>query len=294
MKKIIIIVIIPILLFLSVKKIAKADSAPPIVQAVFYFEKDGRPINKPIDFKLTCYGVHNFKYYGFKWNEKTEEEKEQIIKVSEIVETCKEYGCKFETTNIVERYTENIKYCDLNGEIDGKEFNIENIFGDKNSEKFAGYKIYDESKFLLNCNGNFKVEEDGKGNYKYYQKTPQYEACMREVGKLCDKNKSEKGENYYSCEEKNGRIVCRKNLKDITDKILKTENHKMTGYPNGFPFVKNCEMKINVPIEIEFPTITQTRPSLQPTKPIEKQKNESDNIFDFFKCSFFKLFGKNC
>ncbi|MBU0999831.1 hypothetical protein KKE78_00345, partial [Patescibacteria group bacterium] len=70
--------------------------------------------------------------------------------------------------------------------------------------------------------------------------------------------------------------LCEQSLEDVTSKLAKDEK--------GYPFEEICEVKVNVPENIE------------PALPAEYP--QSNNIFiriiDFFRCSFGKLFGKSC
>ena len=103
---------------LSFFNLVNADVAMPTVTNV-YFEKDGKPYDKPVSFTVNC--------YGYSWSPGPVIMKipgtytpEKVFSFSA---TCPKYGCK-----IYENYYLNyrhIDYCDLEGQADGKQFKIE-------------------------------------------------------------------------------------------------------------------------------------------------------------------------
>lgn len=122
-----------------------ADVVFPTVTNV-YFEKDGKPYNKPVSFTVNC--------YGYTWPAGPKIEKKPgtytLEKVFSFSATCPAYGCK-----IYENYYLNyrhIDYCDLEGQTAGKQFQI---------EKYTTNPV-------LNCSNRnspgFENEKDDKGN----------------------------------------------------------------------------------------------------------------------------------
>jgi hypothetical protein len=288
--------------------IAKADSAPPTRQTTFYFQKNGQPIFQPVKFKIKCYGT--FIPRGAE----SIPESSELLKVSELSEICLSYGCKFDTSKVFDPYTRHIKYCILEGEVSGQKFAI---------NKFLGENLHG-----LSCNYAYDFTKDDK----YYKINPKYNSCKNAVDReyypqdtfLCDIYKTDDKlipttlstepngpcysygyiiknnicyqipQAFFECTASYYRRLkeCDEYLEDITSKIDIAEN--------GYPFQEICEIKINVPVDIEprqtiQPTVQPATPTIQPTTPAKQlHKNIFNQIIDFFKCFFIQLFGNHC
>lgn len=286
-----------IVLCFSFAGIVKADSAPPSEQTTFYFQQGGQPVTQPVNFNIKCYGT------SFLMNEEGFTESKDLLKISELSETCSSYGCKFKTSNIFEVYRKNIKYCNLEGNINGQKFTVNKFLGDNLSE--------------LSCHGaDFTISTGDK----YYKETPQYNSCKKDVYReyypqgngevsgdfICHKSLVEvlknecAGYGYgyitinnicykftnetHACiaEEDRKMKFCDQYLEDVTAKLAKDKN--------GYPFEKICEAKVNVPASISNANNQQT----QNVQPITSHKNIFSRIVDFFRCIFLKIFGKPC
>ena len=295
--------LIVITLFFSFAGMAKADAAPPTKQTTFYFQKDGQPLTQSVKFTIKCYGIGAM------------EGDNKLLKISETSKTCQSYGCKFDTSNVFEVYKQNIEYCNLEGEVNGEKFTVNNFLGDNLSG--------------LSCDSaDFTILTGGK----YYKRTPKYEDCLKDVYReyypqgngevkgyyLCDEYTTDEyltpttipepngswcgygytrknnicyriANEFFACtaEEQRKEEICNQYLEDVTSKLAKNEN--------GYPFEEICEAKINVPVSISN-TNNQQTPNVEPTPPIEQPQSKSIfiRIIDFFRCSFLKLFGKSC
>lgn len=268
---------------------AKADVAPPSKLTTFYFQKDGQPFTQQVKFTVKCYGTSAM------------DSANELLKISEFSETCQAYGCKFDTSNVFEVYRQNTKYCDLEGEANGEKFVDKNFLGANISE--------------LSCHRADYTISTGD---KYYKETPKYKDCMDAVHKeyypdgenfICHKSLVEVPKNecagygyiikdgicYKFTSETNSCItgmdqkqnLCKQYLEDMTTKLVKDKN--------GHPFEGICETKINVPTSILNNQPTQNK-NIEPSPLVEQPQSKSIfiRIIDFFRCSFFKLFGKSC
>jgi len=307
MKTVIKILIVLILCF-SFVGIVKADSAPPTKQTTFYFRKNGQPITQPVKFNIKCYGTSVLRSEeGF-----TES---NLLKISELSETCSSYGCKFNTSNIFGAYKKNIKYCNLEGEVNSKKFTVNKFLSDNLSE--------------LNCHrADFAISTGDK----YYKKTSQYNACKKDVYReyypqgngevkgyfLCDQYRMDEKlipttistkpngpcyrygytiknnicyripQAFFDCTAGEDRKMkaCDQYLEDVTSKLAKDKN--------GYPFEEICEVKINVPVSISDADNQRTS-NMQPIIPAEQSHgNILSRIIDFFRCLFLKISGKSC
>jgi len=297
----ILIVLTLCLLFAGFTGIVKANVAPPTQQTTFYFQQNGQPITQPVKFNIKCYGTSFFR------DEKKSSESE-MLKISELSENCLSYGCKFDTSNIFEVYGKDIKYCTLDGDVNGQKFTVDKFLGDNLSE--------------LSCHGaDYTISTDGK----YYKETSQYNECKKNVYReyypqgngevtgdfLCYKSLVEVPKNEcagygyitindvcykftsetYACiaEEDRKTKACDQYLEDVTEKLAKDKE--------GNPFKEICEAKVNVPVEISNTNKNNQQASnVQPITPTEQphKKNIFSRIIDFFKCTFLKIFGKSC
>lgn len=274
------------ILFFSFVSTVKADVGPPSSQTAFYFQKDGQPFTQPVKFTVKCYGTSAMS------------DTDKLLKISEISEMCQAYGCKYDTSNVFEVYRQNIRYCDLEGEVNGKEF----IVNDFLAPSMSG----------LNCR---RADYDIYTGDKFYKETAKYKNCMESVRKeyypddknfichesLVEVSKSEcAGYGYitindicykftsetYACiaEKDQKEKLCRQYLEDVSSKLERKKD--------GYVFDQICEAKINIPS-----TIAENDQQAGPTpvvNPPAPQKNLFIRIIDFIKCFFFKLFGKSC
>ncbi len=292
-------ILIVITLCFSFVGIVKADVAPPTKQTTFYFQQNGQPVTQPVKFNIKCYGTSLLR------NEEGFTESKDLLKISELSETCSSYGCKFNTSNIFEVYRNNIKYCNLEGDINGQKFSINKFLGDNLSG--------------LSCHrADFTISTGDK----YYKETPQYNTCKKDVWReyypqgngevsgdfICHKSLVEVPKNEcagygyitinnvcykftsetYACiaEEERKMKLCDQYLVDVTAKLARDKN--------GYPFEEICEAKINIPASISN-TDNQQTPNVQPIIPAEQpHKNIFSRIIDFFRCTFLKIFGKSC
>jgi len=281
MKKVIkIFVFMP--LFLLCSGIAKADSGPMSTQTTFYFQKNGQPITQPISFNVKCYGT---SVMG---------DTDKLLKISEFLENCQAYGCKFGT--MFEAYEKATKYCDIEGKIGEEKFSVNNFLGDNLTK--------------LSCHGaDFSYSFDNK----YFKETEGYNTCKKDVYReyypqgngdvsgdfICHKSLVEAPKNEcagygyiivndicykftsetYACiaQEDSKLKLCNQYLEDVTAKIAKNED--------GHAFERICETTINILANAQ-PTVT----------PVEQSHSKGilNRIFNFFRCPFFRLFGKSC
>jgi len=302
-------ILIILTLCFSFVNIVKADSAPPSKQTTFFFQQNEQPVTQPVKFNIKCYGT------SFLRNEESFSESKDLLKISEMSETCSSYGCKFDTSNIFEVYRKNIKYCNLEGEINGQKFTVNKFLSDNLSE--------------LNChNPNFAISTGDK----YYKETPQYNECLKNVYReyypqgngdvegdfLCAQYKMDDKlipttiptepnglcygykytiknnicyqipQAFFDCTADNNKKIklCDQYLEDVTSKLAINKN--------GYPFEELCEVKVNVQANISN-TNNQQTPNTQPIVTIEQpHKNIFSRIIDFFICTFLKIFGKSC
>lgn len=289
MQNIIKILIIGILFF-SFASMVKADAGPPSTQTTFYFQKDGQLFVRPVKFTVKCYGTSVMNNTG------------ELLKISEISETCRAYGCKYETTSIFSIYRKIVKYCDLEGETDGNKFIISDFLGPSMSG--------------LNCHG---ADYDISTGNKYYKETSRYKNCMDTIRKeyypddenfvchqyLAEVPKDECGgygwitingkcykftDKTRACiaEKDQKEELCRQYLEDVTIKLERNED--------GFVIDSICEAKINIPSAIAADD-QQVEPTPEPdlkVSPPTPQKNLFIRIIDSIKCFFLRLFGKSC
>lgn len=274
------ILVLGILFFVST---VKADVAPSFSQTTFYFQKEGQPFLQPLKFTIKCYGTSAIG------------DTEKLLKISEMSEICQTYGCKYDTSNVFEVYRENIRYCDLEGKINGKKFIVNDFLGPSMSK--------------LNCR---EAEYDIHIDDKFYKETSRYKNCMESIRKEYypdDKNfichrylvevpKEECGgygwiiinEKCYKFTEKaDACIAAMEQKKKLCNQYLEDVTSKLERRKDGFVFDLLCETKINIPSNIDKDNHRQTEvrsPSLQ--------KNFFIRIIDLIKCFFFKLFGKSC
>ena len=297
-------ILIVIILCFSFAGIVKADSAPPTKGTIFYFQKNGQPITQPVKFTVKCYGTSAIS------------DTDKLLKISEISEICQAYGCKYDTSNVFAVYRQNIRYCDLEGEVNGEKFTVNKFLGDNLNE--------------LNCHrADFTISTGDK----YYKKeTPQYNACKKDVYReyypqgngevkgdfLCNQYRTDEKlipttistepngpcyrygytiknnicyripQAFFDCTAGEDRKMkaCDQYLEDVTSKLAKDKN--------GYPFEEICEAKINVPVSISNADNQQT-PNTQPITPAEQPHgNIFSRIIDFFRCLFLKIFGKSC
>ncbi len=292
-------IFIIVTLCFSFAGIVKADAGPRSKQTTFYFQQNVQPVTQPVKFNIKCYGTSLLR------DEESFTESKDLLKISELSETCSFYGCKFETSNIFEVYRKNIKYCTLEGDVNGQIFTVNKFLGDNLSE--------------LSCHrADFTISTGDK----YYKETPQYNTCKKDVYReyypqgngdvagdfICHKSLVEVPKNEctgygyttinnvcykftnetYACiaEEDRKMRACDQYLEDVTAKLAKDKN--------SYPFEEICEAKINVPTSISN-TDNQQTPNVQPTTPAEQpHKNIFSRIIDFFRCTFLKIFGKSC
>jgi len=313
--KIAIKILFVIVLCFSFTGLVKADSAPPTEQTTFYFQQNGQPLTQPVKINIKCYGTSMLV------NEEGLSDSKDLLKISEMSETCSSYGCKLSTSNIFEVYRKNIKYCDLEGEINGQKFTINNFLGNNLSG--------------LSCHGaDFDIL---KNDHKYYKYTPQYNECIKNVyreyypqgngsvkgnflcaqyeteDKLIPTNKSTEfngpcyhygytiknnicyqiPQEFFDCVAGEDKKIeaCDQYLEDVTAKLEKDKN--------GYFFEKICDANIIIP-EINSDTQLTQNKNIEPTT-INQQSTEQlkskgilTQIIDFFRCTFLKMFGKSC
>ncbi len=316
-------ILIVLTLCCSFAGMIKADSGPLTNQTTFYFQQNGQAITQPVHFNIKCYGVSIYRQgedipdsqEGF--TENKEEgiiESNKLLQISEMSETCLSYGCKFNTSNIFRAYRKIMKYCTLEGNINGQKFVID--------------KFLDNDLSGWNCRTNdyIIVSDD-----KYYNKTPQYQECRKNVYKeyhpqgnggekgifVCDQyNTDDKliptdisTETYGPCytyeyiiknnicyqlpqefldcrTSKYQKLdACDQYIEDVTAKLAKDEN--------GYPFEQICEIKINIPTN-SLKTNNQPTQSLQQATLVKQpHKNIFNRIIDFFKYTFLQIFSKS-
>lgn len=165
-------IVIAVILFFSFASMVRADVAPPSKLTTFYFQKDGQPLTQPVEFTIKCYGTSLM------------DSTNKLLKISEFLETCQTYGCKFETSNIFEAYGQSTKHCDLEGEANGEKFMVKDFLG----KNMSG----------LNCH---RADYTISSGDKYYKETPEYKNCMDAVRK-----------EYYPDDEN---FTCHKSLVEV-------------------------------------------------------------------------------
>ena len=266
--------------------LALADVGPPSTQTTFYFQKNGQPFIQPVKFTVKCYGTNEMG------------NSDKLLKISEFSETCRAYGCKYDTSSIFSTYKKIVKYCDLEGETDGNKFTI----GDFLEPSMSG----------LSCH---RINYDISTGDKYYKETAKYKNCMNTIRKeyypdnenfvchqyLVEVPKDECGgygwitidDKCYKFTDKTKACIAEKDQKEnlckqyLEDVTIELERNK-----DGFVFDSICEAKINIPSAIiENDQQVESMPAVNPPAP---QKNFFIRIIDPIKCFFFKLFGKSC
>jgi len=102
-----------------------ADIQIPTIVTV-YFQKEGKPYHKPVDFKVRCYGWASYPGDpGFPPGKKPEPyEPKEVYSFSG---ACPDYGCKVHH-NFYLNY-KHIEYCNLEGQSEGTSIRVEK-FGD--------------------------------------------------------------------------------------------------------------------------------------------------------------------
>lgn len=243
-----------------------------------------------------------------------------MLKISELSQTCSVYGCKFDTSNIFEVYTKNIKYCNLEGEINGEKFTVSKFWGDNLSELSChhadftistGYKYYKETPQYNECKKNVYREyyPQGNGEVKGEFLCAQYETddklvpttistepngpCYRYGYTIKNNICYQIPQAFFDCTAGEDRKMkaCDQYLEDVTVKLAKDKN--------GYPFEEICEAKVNVPASVSNIQPTQNQ-NIEPTttdqQPTEQPKSKSIfiRIIDFFRCLFMRIFGKFC
>jgi len=286
---------------LAFTNIAKAETA----QTTFYFQKDGQPLTQPIKFVVKCYEGSGYSGTG------------AIVKSSEFSGECLIYGCKIDTSNnfwygLWHNYGSEGsggKYCNLEAEINGSNFTINNII------KFVAPTgpikgVGAEYKCVYNClsdkdypdyplvaylNGTYPALDYIK-SLACYNKTPQYEKCSKEVEAKFSNKQITCGGTYSdktrACFEKLDReedqeeISCEKQYFQV---ITKDQRNRDTNKEGSF-FDQLCEFKINITdANINIPAIGATS-SIK----LSQHKSSFDRIINFLKCSFLKIFKKSC
>lgn len=105
--------------FFYFTNITKAETE----QTTFYFQKDSQPLNQPVKFFIKCYEGSGYSGGG------------PIVQSSEFSGICLTYGCRIDTLGILEyggwhnygSEGSGGKYCNLEAEINGSNFTINNI-----------------------------------------------------------------------------------------------------------------------------------------------------------------------
>ncbi len=147
-----------------------ADVAPPLEQTTFYFQQNNQPVQGTVQFTVTCFekGVEN--------------NPNKILQISQATRVCHAYGCNFDTSAMVPYEGNGEKYCNLQGVVNGKIFNISDVFGPHNQE--------------LHCNDPYDIDKYDPVTKKdtFYNKTTAYNDCSANVEK-----------EYYS---PNGQFIC--------------------------------------------------------------------------------------
>jgi hypothetical protein len=126
---------------------AYADIAIPTITNV-YFEKEGKPHNKPVRFTVNCYGYTWFPGNSVEMEPGTYTPE----KVFSFSADCPQYGCE-----IYENYYLNyrhIDYCDLEGETEGEQFVISNYAA---SPVNSCEEAYDRPEFMRKCELKFDI-----------------------------------------------------------------------------------------------------------------------------------------
>lgn len=264
---------------------AKADVLQS-TKTVFYFQKEGRALNQPVEFTVKCYGT------GLR------DKKDELYKVSELSENCEAYGCGFDYN--LTGYQASIKYCDLEGKVNGKEFKID--------------KFLEEPLDGLECRGANTGLWNLSRNGKYYKEVPEYKECMETIRKeyysdngkftchqyLIEVPKNECGgygwitidgvcykfsDKTNTCIEEKGRkeILCNQYLEDVSSQV---ERNKQ-----GFAFDLICETEV----DISNGTGENQQQEAEPIS-IAKFSNEGffNRVINFVRCGFLRLFGKTC
>ncbi|MBD3339645.1 MAG: hypothetical protein GF353_11090 [Candidatus Lokiarchaeota archaeon] len=295
----------------SFAEIVKADSAPPSKQTTFNFKQNNQPIIQPVNFNIKCYGTSLLR-----GGEEGIRETEEILKISELSETCTSYGCKFDTSNIFGAYRKSIKYCDLEGDVDGQKFKINNFLGDDLNE--------------LNCH---KADFSIMTNDRYYKETEKYNECRKEVYReyypqgdgevkgefLCAKFKTDDKliktdisveqngpcyrygytikdgicyripQEFFDCtaEKQTKMDLCDLFREDVTNKLAKTED--------GYAFEEICEINTNLPVTV----VNTDNPQINDETVSEDKKHDdeqssisgnTENVTDKLKISYGLLF----
>ena len=201
--------VVTFLMSLSFFNLVNADVLRPTVTNV-YFEKEGKPYNKPVSFTINCYGYSWPPGPGIEKKPGTYTPK----KVFSFSATCPKYGCK-----IYENYYLNyrhIDYCDIEGQADGKQFKIEK---------------YSTTLIFSNCS---KIESLIEKNGKYYQSNKEYKECLNSA------------EYYFATHEDNEKEYKRQlNLCDVY--LVNISTSQIEKDDEGRVLEKKCELKIEIP-----------------------------------------------
>ena len=275
--------------------VAKADMAPPSYQTTFNFQQNGQPFNSPVKFTVTCYGTGAY-------------DDTTLLKISEFSNTCQNYGCAFDTSDIFETYRQNTKYCDLTAQVNGQQF-VKKNFVDSSLNGLncqnADFQSYDGSKYIKEtagfqaCNDQALAQYPATDCYQYLTPATPSKYSMELDGKYYNI-----GDQFYACTgELDAKIkqACQQYLVDVTSTLVKDAN--------GEPYDKLCVADINVPANIPnvstqqqaVATSSVTNPPAQAINPTPaasvlpvRQPGFFTRMFSSIACFFRGLFGKSC
>ncbi len=271
--------------FFAFPKGAIADSGPLNTQTTFYFEKNGEPINEPIDFEIKCYGKSIF----------ANGENDKLFEIYQLSEACLYYGCSFKTSLLFESRGKLLEYCDLKGNINGEKFTINNFYKPSNlTYSFVDYdigkkgKYYKETKEYNECMGKvydeFFPQRNGDvlGEFicdrELIPTTLSIEEngpCYRYGYEIKDGTCYKISQSFFDCtkRERDKMTECDKYLKDITEELARDEE--------GLIFERKCSMKIEIP--------DNSQANQEETETVTGEDNQDNSVMNFLRSLIQKI-----
>jgi hypothetical protein len=295
MKNIILAILGLIISFFAFTGSVNADSAPPKTQVTFYFENNGEPVNAPVNFEIKCYGKSVF----------ANSEDDELLEISHLSDTCLSYGCAIDTF-VFETYRTVLEYCNLEGDVNGEKFIINDFYNKESDNQVCSYVDFDRMRY---------IEEDQ--SYEYYRETEEYDECVADVYRefypegdghvigefLCNQEKElipttlsteqngpcyhygyqiedgicyEISQSFFDCTKRESEkmAMCDQYLENVTEELAKGED--------GYVFEKLCSIKIEIPYS--------DKNSQEETEVVIDGDNQNSNIIDILRSFFQKIF----